>query len=162
MEHGLQLQLPDLLERVRRWPDPRTLFGVKRLIPAGVFYVNLRGKYPSGNNRNDALANAEAAHKLAYRHTGRFDKAVLPLLDARPNPQQGDQFNYRLTKSGAVHKGSREALDSAEFEAMLNSVEAEFETDGGTDFLRLEQSASLPQGWLDGLRLLRLSPDLPV
>jgi len=124
MEHGLQLQLPAYLNVLRRWPDPRTLFGVKRLIPAGVFYVNLRGKYPRGNNRNDALANAEAAHKLAYRHTGRFDKAVLPLLDARANPQQGDQFNYRLTKSGAVHKGSREALDSAEFEAMLDSVEA--------------------------------------
>ena len=124
MEHGLQLQLPAYLNVLRRWPDPRTLFGVKRLIPAGVFYVNLRGKYPRGNNRNDALANAEAAHKLAYRHTGRFDKAVLPLLDARANPQQGDQFNYRLTKSGTVHKGSREALDSAEFEAMLDSVEA--------------------------------------
>jgi ATP-dependent helicase/nuclease subunit B len=97
---------------------------VKRLIPAGVFYVNLRGKYGRGLNRNDALANAAAAHKLAYRHTGRFDKAALPLLDARPDAKQGDQFNYRKTKTGEVNKSSREALDSPEFEAMLDSVEA--------------------------------------
>jgi ATP-dependent helicase/nuclease subunit B len=124
MEHGLQLQLPAYLNVLRRWPDPRAQFGVKRLIPAGVFYVNLRGKYGRGLNRNDALANAAAAHKLAYRHTGRFDKAALPLLDARPDAKQGDQFNYRKTKTGEVNKSSREALDSPEFEAMLDSVEA--------------------------------------
>src|SRR5581483_3339412 len=73
MEHGLQLQLAAYLNVLRRWPNPRPIFGVPRLTPAGVFYVNLRGKYDRGQNRDEALAGVEAARKLAYRHTGRFD-----------------------------------------------------------------------------------------
>jgi len=40
MEHNLQLQLAAYLNVLRRWPNPRPQFGVARLIPAGVFYVN--------------------------------------------------------------------------------------------------------------------------
>ena len=45
VEHGVQLQLLGYLAALRRWSNPRALPGVERLIPAGVFYVNLRGKY---------------------------------------------------------------------------------------------------------------------
>jgi ATP-dependent helicase/DNAse subunit B len=42
---GLQLQLLAYLSVLRRWPDPAAVFGTDRIVPAGVFYVNLRGKY---------------------------------------------------------------------------------------------------------------------
>jgi ATP-dependent helicase/nuclease subunit B len=124
IEHGLQLQLAAYLNVLRRWPDPHGLFGVQRLMPAGVFYVNLRGKYERDHNRNHALANREAARKLAYRHIGRFDAATLKLLDSRFDATEGDQFNYRKKKNGELHKGSREAMATAELEALLDSVEA--------------------------------------
>src|SRR5438046_6754539 len=75
-------------------------------------------------NRRDFLADTYAARLLAYRHTGRFDKTALRLLDSRSDVQQGDQFNYRLTKDGQVYKNCREALSTAEFAALLDSVES--------------------------------------
>jgi ATP-dependent helicase/nuclease subunit B len=120
----LQLQLPAYLNVLRSWANPNSVFGVARLLPAGVFYVNLRGRYERGRNRTAALANVGAARKLAYQHTGRFDKSALPLLDARPDAVAGDQFNYRLKDNGDVNKVSREALDSGEFAALLASVES--------------------------------------
>ena len=123
MEHGLQLQLAAYLNVLRHWPDPRPIFGVRKLIPAGVFYVNLRGKYDREPNRDDVLGGVDAARKLAYRHSGRFDAGVLSKLDQRPDVREGDQFNYRLTKDGQIHGNSREALPSGEFEMMLDGVE---------------------------------------
>ncbi|MGO9203963.1 MAG: PD-(D/E)XK nuclease family protein [Limisphaerales bacterium] len=122
MAHGLQLQLLAYLNVLRHWPNPQQRFGAKRLIPAGVFYVSLRGKYQREQNRRDALADAEGARKLAYRHAGRFDSRVLARLDARPDALEGDQFNYRLTGKGEVDKRSRDAMDTAEFAALLDAV----------------------------------------
>ena len=50
VEHGVQLQLLGYLAALRRWPHPRALPGVRQLVPAGVFYVNLRGKYEGGRH----------------------------------------------------------------------------------------------------------------
>jgi len=122
--HGLQLQLLAYLNVLRRWPNPCEFFGAPRLVPAGVFYVNLRGKYDRAPNRHDALAEVERARRLAYRHSGRFDARVLRKLDGRPDARQGDQFNYRLNNDGSLHKGSREALATDEFEALLEATEA--------------------------------------
>ncbi len=124
MEHNLQLQLAAYLNVLRRWPNPQPLFGVARLLPAGVFYVNLRGKYERGENRDDALADVDSARRLAYRHSGRFDAGALRKLDERTDAMEGDQFNYRLTQEGKIHGGSREALETAAFIAMLDAVEA--------------------------------------
>jgi ATP-dependent helicase/nuclease subunit B len=124
LANGLQLQLLTYLNVVRSWRNPREQFGVGRLIPAGVFYVSLRGRYERERNRRDALADLDAALHLAYRHTGRFDKAALPLLDSRPGVQEGDQFNFRLTKDGQVYKNCHEALSTTEFAALLDSVES--------------------------------------
>jgi ATP-dependent helicase/nuclease subunit B len=124
LANGLQLQLLTYLNVARSWRNPREQFGVGRLIPAGVFYVSLRGSYGSERNRRDALADADAARQLAYRHTGRFDKDALHLLDSRPDARKGDQFNYRITKHGRVYKNSGEALSAAEFAALLDSVES--------------------------------------
>ena len=89
-----------------------------------MFYVNLRGRYVRGHNRNEALANVRVARKLAYQHTGRFDKSALTLLDGRPDATTGDQFKYRLKDNGEPNKASREALASPAFVALLDSVEA--------------------------------------
>jgi ATP-dependent helicase/nuclease subunit B len=123
MEHGLQLQLPAYLNVLRHWPNPKLLFGVAKLIPAGVFYVNLRGKYERGENRDEALANVDAARKLAYRHSGRFDAEMLGHLDQRPGVKEGDQFNYRRNKDGGISGNSKEAMRPGEFLAMLDGVE---------------------------------------
>src|SRR5206468_284958 len=77
MAHGLQLQLLAYLSVLRHWPEPEKRFAVQRLIPAGVFYVNLRGRYQRAANRDEALADAAKTRKLAYRHLGRFDLQAL-------------------------------------------------------------------------------------
>ena len=131
VEHGVQLQLLAYLAAVRHWPDQRGLFGVQQLIPAGVFYVNLRGQYESGGPRDEALADTDAARKRAYRHAGRFDAGALPRLD-RANA--ADQFNYRLNKDGSVRSNSVEALPRAEFEALLDRVETQLQEMGRAIF----------------------------
>jgi ATP-dependent helicase/nuclease subunit B len=123
LEQGVQLQLPAYLAAARHWTRLRALPGVKELIPAGFFYVNLRGKYDSGATRAEALADAGESRRLAYRHTGRFSVDALPKLDDRPGIKVGDQFNYRRNRDGSLSKGSVEALPRAEFEVLLDRVE---------------------------------------
>ncbi len=122
VENGIQLQLLAYLNVVRRWPEPEKTFGASRLIPAGAFYVNLRGKYERGENRNDALAEIEAARRQAYRHTGRFDARHLEHLDCSGS-KKGEQFNYSRNKDGSISKRSSEPLDGAQFIALLDSLE---------------------------------------
>jgi ATP-dependent helicase/nuclease subunit B len=122
VEHGVQLQLLTYLNVLRHWADPRHALGVAHLIPAGVFYVNLRGQYESGGTRAEVLDNADAARKRAYRHTGRFDASVLPKLDRLGT---ADQFGYQRNKDGSLRKGSAEALPRVEFERLLDRVETQ-------------------------------------
>ncbi len=119
--HGIQLQLLGYLAAVSRWPAPQKLLGVSALTPVGAFYVNLRGQYERGSTRDEALADADAARKRAYRHTGRFDAGALSRLD---RAGAADQFNYRLNKDGSLRSNSPEALPGAEFERLLEGVEA--------------------------------------
>jgi ATP-dependent helicase/nuclease subunit B len=123
MANGLQLQLLAYLRVLQRAFDAEAIFGVKRVVPAGVFYVNLRGRYEREHNRLDALGGTEEARKLAYRHSGRFSMEALALLDARPDWPEGDQFNYRRKNGGGLHAGSREALPQEALEKLLDSVE---------------------------------------
>ena len=122
VEHGVQLQLLTYLNVLRYWADPRDVLGVARLVPAGVFYVNLRGQYESGNTRAEVLDDAGDARKRAYRHTGRFDASVLPKLDRLG---AADQFSYQRNKDGSLRKGSVEALPRAEFGKLLDRVETQ-------------------------------------
>ncbi len=121
--HGIQLQLLAYLAVLRRWPDPHRFFSTDKVLPAGVFYVNLRGQDSAESNRTDALAEPEQTRKLAYRHTGRFDIRALPFLDARPDATAGDQFNYRRTASGKLHANCREPMPGDKFAALLDAVE---------------------------------------
>jgi ATP-dependent helicase/nuclease subunit B len=132
MQHGLQLQLPAYLNVLRHWPDPRGIFGVGRLVPAGVFYVNLRGQYDRGKNRDETLAGAEKARRLAYQHTGRFDAQHLRLLDNRADAMKGDQFNYSVNKDGSLSRASREAMETEDFIALLDGVEENLKRMGRT------------------------------
>ena len=120
IEHGIQLQLLAYLAAVRRWPAE--FFGAKKIIPAGVFYVNLRGHFESGESRTEVLADPESARRLAYRHKGRFDASFLPHLD---RTGARDQFNYQMNKDGRVRSNSTEALAGGEFAALLDQVEAQ-------------------------------------
>jgi ATP-dependent helicase/nuclease subunit B len=125
IEHGIQLQLLAYLAAVRRWPAD--FFGGRRIIPAGVFYVNLRGQFEGGSSRTEVLADPAAARRRAYRHTGRFDASWRQQLD---HAQLCDQFNYQLNKDGSVRSNSAEAIASAEFDGLLDLVEAQLKSLG--------------------------------
>jgi len=125
LAHGVQLQLLAYLAAVRRWPA--AFFGAKQIVPAGVFYVNLRGQFESGASRDEVLADPDAARRLAYRHSGRFDAAFLDQLD---RPRARDQFNYQLNKDGSVRSNSAEALSCKEFTDLLDQVEGQLQTLG--------------------------------
>jgi ATP-dependent helicase/DNAse subunit B len=99
------------------------VFGVDRLVPAGVFYVNLRGRPERVANRQAALAEPQEAQKRAYRHAGRFDEQALPQLDARADAESGDQFAYRRKKNGDLQKRPGEWLGTPEFRALLDGVD---------------------------------------
>ncbi len=110
VEHGVQLQLLAYLNTLRHWKNPRKLFGVEKLIPAGVFYVNLRGQFESGRTRDEILGEAGAG-KSPYRHNGRFDAGALDKLDSKraPRPVQlpadGRRENLRQLRRGIAARG---------------------------------------------------------
>ena len=160
MEHGLQLQLPAYLNVLRHWPDPHALFAVPQLIPAGVFYVSLRGNYGGGHSRADALVNAADARKDAYGHMGRFDASVLPQLDQRPDATSGDQFNYSKNKNGSLGKRGN-GLAGPEFMDLLDHVEKVLTDMGRQIYAGRRQGRSVPQRQRHRLRPLRLSRHLP-
>ncbi len=164
VEHGVQLQLLGYLAVLRHWPQPRALLGVERLVPAGAFYVNLRGQYARGDTRAEALADLEAARRMAYRHTGRFRVDALPILDRRPGVKTGDQFNYRRNQDGSLHKGSAEALPREEFEALLDRVETQLTEMGRAIFAGVanvdpyRKGSETPCGLCDYRPICRIDP----
>ena len=120
--HGLQLQLLAYLAFLRRLPNPETLFGAKQLIPAGVFFVNLRGNFSGGKTRDEVLDHLKDSRQVAFQHSGRFDFNALAQLDNR-NEKTGVQFSYRLKADGQPHGASREILSTDKFLALLDDVE---------------------------------------
>lgn len=131
VENGIQLQLGAYLNALRNFKNSHVLFGVEKLTPAGVFYINLRGQFENGETRGDVLASAGDSRRAAYRHTGRFDAAALEKLDSTG---VRDQFNYKRNKDGSLHKGLAEALPRAEFEALLDTVEEQLRRIGNEIF----------------------------
>jgi ATP-dependent helicase/nuclease subunit B len=123
LANGVQLQLPAYLNVLRSLKSPEGVFESKRLLPAGVFFVNLRGQYRSGKTRSEVLNAVEEARALAYQHTGRFDVSALRQLDSRADAKEGTQFNYRLRQDGKVHSNCREAIEGPAFAALLDAVE---------------------------------------
>jgi ATP-dependent helicase/nuclease subunit B len=122
VEHGIQLQLLAYLNVLRHWKEPKEIFGAEKLIPTGVFYVNLRGQFENGDSRDEVLGGADESRRSAYRHTGRFDTGALDRLDSK---RAGDQFKYRLKNDGTLYAGSTEALPHEEFVQLLDRVEVQ-------------------------------------
>jgi ATP-dependent helicase/nuclease subunit B len=133
VEHGVQLQLLAYLGALRQWKNPPEFFGAEKIVPAGAFYVNLRGDFKSGGSRAEVLGDSEAK-KLAYRHNGRFDAGWLRKFDRRTDVNKGDQFNFRLNKDGGLPSNSAEALPRENFEALLDGVETKLRELGGQIF----------------------------
>jgi len=131
IEHGIQLQLAAYLNSLRHFKNADQLFGVKNLIPAGVFYVSLRGQFENGRTRGEILGSADESRRAAYRHTGRFDSGALGKLDSIGAE---DQFYYRRNQDGSLHKGMAEAMPRADFEALLDRVEGQLRRIGNEIF----------------------------
>lgn len=123
MANGLQLQLLAYLGVVRHVLNQQGTFGARTLVPVGVFYLNLRGNFKRRHHRMAALQNVAEEQRTAYMHCGRFDREALPFLDARPGVRKGDQFNYRLKNDGTVSANCAEAMDTADFRQLADSVE---------------------------------------
>ena len=124
MAHGLQLQLPAYLSVLRNLCDTRKVFGVSRLVPAGVFYVNLRGQSEHGRTRKEVLKKRDQSRQSRYQHLGRFDVKALPYLDRRAT-REGTQFKFKLTLDGLPYARSSDLMPSKAFSEMLDHVDAE-------------------------------------
>jgi ATP-dependent helicase/nuclease subunit B len=129
LRYGLQLQLLSYLNALLHLPDPKKIFGVSRIVPAGVFYVPLRARFASGDTRQEVLDEAAETALAVYQHTGRFDAAQLLKLDKR-GLDKGDQFKFARKKNGQLNKRSNEALSSEAFGALLGKIESDLRSHG--------------------------------
>ena len=136
VDNGIQLQLLAYLGALKRVPadilgQPLTPWRgqgertggerLKKIIPAGAFYVSLRGDFKSGGTRAEVLGDTDAK-RLAYRHSGRFDASVLRKFDRR-EVSEGDQFKYKLNKKDNQPSKNSDAISCKEFTHLLDEVE---------------------------------------
>lgn len=127
LANGVQMQLPAYLSVLRHMHAPEKIFGARRLVPAGVFYVSLRAGHVTHKNRIQALAGRAEA----FVHRGRFDRTHLERLDARARIDgRGDQFNFRLTKQNELHGQQRDPMEPEQFFRLLDMVEAHLKNFG--------------------------------
>jgi len=128
LHHGMQLQLLAYLNALVHLPEPAKVFGAKKILPAGVFYVPLRAKSESADTRFAVLGRTAADALTAYQHTGRFDGKVLPHLDNR-GLDKGDQFKFAKKKDGEFSKRG-EAMSTEAFGALLKKIEDDLRRHG--------------------------------
>jgi ATP-dependent helicase/nuclease subunit B len=126
LHHGLELQLLAYLGVLRHLADARDQFEVWRLRPVGAFYVNLRGEFKAGTTRARVLAEREQVRQRGYQHRGRFDGDQLAKFD-NTSARKGAQFRFSQKKDGTWNKRGNEALPTAQFVELLDTIE---------DFLR--------------------------
>jgi ATP-dependent helicase/nuclease subunit B len=127
LANGIQMQLPAYLSVLRHVQKPEAIFGVKNLIPAGVFYVNLRAGYGRHTNRKQALT----AQPEGFEHVGRFDRTHLESLDARAFvDRRGQQFNYSVTLKNEVARTQKDPMPPDEFLRLLDLVETHLKNFG--------------------------------
>ena len=127
LANGVQMQLPAYLSVLRHVQNPKAVFGVNTLIPAGVFYVNIRAGYGRHTNRKQALT----AESENFEHVGRFDRTHLEHLDARAFvDRRGPQFNYSLTLKNEVARTQKDPMPPNEFLRLLDLVETHLKNFG--------------------------------
>src|SRR5262249_30128854 len=117
-QHGIQVQLPAYLAALRRIADPRQVFGVKRLVPAGIFYVSLRGSYKAAATGRVVLTGAREAGRRASRHFGRLRFDALQQFDRQAPAGNSGQFNYALTNAGKADRRFADLLGADEFNGL--------------------------------------------
>jgi len=129
LHYGMQLQLLSYLNALLHLPEPKKIFGVSKLSPAGVFYVPLRARPDSGDTRHEVFERAAAGAMAAYQHTGRFDGEALLHLDNRGLPK-GDQFKFSKKKDGEFSKVGNEAMTREAFGALLKKIATDLRSHG--------------------------------
>jgi ATP-dependent helicase/nuclease subunit B len=133
MHHGIQMQLPAYLAVLQNLDSPEAIFGVKKLLPAGLFYISLRRDNSPKANRNELFADPEANRKAAYRHYGRFNAELLDHLDNAAS-DAGEQFNYRRKRDGEFYKNSLDPIPPQEFVRLTKSTVARLKAFGEAVF----------------------------
>jgi ATP-dependent helicase/nuclease subunit B len=123
VENGIQQQLPAYLLGLTRLPEVRQMFKVDEVVAAGCFLIPLRAKYENEGNRNEVFGDRDRPRKSAYTHSGFFDLEHLSALDRNHSVEKSLQFQYAITKNGVPKKGSFNALESADFAALLRHSE---------------------------------------
>ena len=127
LANGIQMQLPAYLSVLRQLKEPTKVLRFKKIIPAGVFYVNLRAGYRRHSNRKQALG----AQPEGFEHVGRFDHTHLERLDARALVDgRGDQFNYSITTTNAISRREKDPMPQDEFLKLLDLVETHLKNFG--------------------------------
>ncbi len=125
LHNGLQLQLPAYLAALAQLPAAAGYFHATKIVPVGIFYVNLRGTSGgSAKSRGGAFdPTSQQARRLdGYRHAGMFDIAQLRNLDSR-EVQKGDQFRYEFTKAGALYGNrAQDGVQTDFFRTQLEEV----------------------------------------
>jgi ATP-dependent helicase/nuclease subunit B len=145
LANGVQMQLPAYLAVLGRLADPRPVLGVGRLIPVGVFYVNLRGNYQPGHHRRNVLDEVQQTRLAAYQHHGRFCLEALPWLDSS-GAEQGNSGQFSYAPSRKVDRRFHDPLPAAEFNALLDLVEAQLREIGARIFAGAAEVAPYRKG----------------
>lgn len=120
--HGIQMQLPAYLAALTSLPKAKERFGLRKLHPAGMFYLNMTGQFDPSRSRADAFDSPEEQMQNAYQHCGRFVKEALPLLDASGSPK-GTQFRFTRKKDGSLSKRQSDGVAQIEFQELLGNVQ---------------------------------------
>lgn len=145
LKNGIQIQLPAYLVALQNTALPALAsMGVTELIPAGAFYINLRGKYEPAKNRDEASLTPLEQHREAAQHRGLFDLDSLNKLDATPasaTTGSSGQFKATLTKDGKPWANRCDGQAPAEFQQALNQV-TQLIKDFGTRILNGDATVS--------------------
>ena len=102
-------------------PLPRLgLPGGKRVEPAGMFYIGLRGR-PRGSTSRRDLPPPEEARRGIYVHRGRFRSDAADALDRTHALGPSGQFALARNKDGSLRRGG-DARDATEWNELLRQV----------------------------------------
>jgi ATP-dependent helicase/nuclease subunit B len=121
LQEGLELQLLAYLGALAGFEHVEPVSAEARLVPAGAFYVALRGGAGTAKSRDAEKTDRETARREAWQHRGRFDRNYLAQFD-NSGRRKGDQFKYALIKGGGFAARGNEALSSSEFRDLLAQV----------------------------------------
>ncbi len=123
LRNGIQIQLPAYLAAIQNTAQPACAkWGVTELIPAGAFYINLRGKYEPAKTREEADLTPLEQHREAAQHRGLFDLGALEQLDANASTNPSGQFKAKFTKEGKPWSNQNDGRSSVEFRQELDQV----------------------------------------